>query len=119
MNTLSIESSLTSRYQTTVPKTIRDILGLRKNDKIRYSIDSFGRVTISRANQADSEEDLEEKEDPVVEKFLSFLEQDMLNHPESIGEIPSDLVKRAQDLIFGVEFDLEEMLEEILEDDDE
>lgn len=32
------ESTLTDRYQTTIPEPIRKALGLNKRDKIRYTI---------------------------------------------------------------------------------
>jgi antitoxin PrlF len=35
---LDVESTLTDRYQTTVPETVRRALRLGKRDKIRYSI---------------------------------------------------------------------------------
>jgi antitoxin PrlF len=34
--TLEAESTLTDRYQTTVPQTVRRALRLRKRDKIQY-----------------------------------------------------------------------------------
>jgi antitoxin PrlF len=34
--TLEAESTLTDRYQTTVPETVRRALRLRKRDKIQY-----------------------------------------------------------------------------------
>ena len=36
--TLDVESTLTDRYQTTVPETVRRALRLYKRDKIHYSI---------------------------------------------------------------------------------
>ena len=36
--TLEAESTLTDRYQTTVPETVRRALRLRKRDKIQYVI---------------------------------------------------------------------------------
>ena len=59
---LSSESTLTDRYQTTVPEPIRKALGLNKRDKIRYTIEPDGRVIISRADESD----------PILEKFLDF-----------------------------------------------
>ena len=35
---LDVESTLTDRYQTTLPETVRRALRLGKRDKIRYSI---------------------------------------------------------------------------------
>ncbi len=49
--------------------TVRKALGLNKRDKICYTIQPNGKVWISRVAAPDS--------DPVLEGFLSFLEQDM------------------------------------------
>ena len=61
----SLESTLTDRYQTTVPDPVRKALGLNKRDKICYTIQPNGKVWISRADQS--------KSDPVLEGFLNFL----------------------------------------------
>ncbi|TAL82637.1 MAG: hypothetical protein EPN62_04060 [Candidimonas sp.] len=39
---LEVESTLTDRYQTTVPETVRRALGLDKRDKIHYTIRPHG-----------------------------------------------------------------------------
>ncbi|MEO5338151.1 MAG: type II toxin-antitoxin system PrlF family antitoxin [Magnetospirillum sp. WYHS-4] len=38
--------TLTSKGQTTIPKDIRDHLGLQAGDKLRFLIDADGRVTL-------------------------------------------------------------------------
>ncbi|WP_336389839.1 type II toxin-antitoxin system PrlF family antitoxin [Scytonema hofmannii] len=67
---ICVESSLTNRYQTTVPDAVRKILGLSKRDKICYTIQSDGEVVISRAEQTQS--------DPVLGQFLNFLARDIV-----------------------------------------
>jgi len=42
-------------------------------------------------------------DDPVLAAFLSFIEQDMTEHPESIQPLSSDLLSRAEELTEGVE----------------
>ncbi|MEY2976080.1 MAG: HtaR suppressor protein, partial [Cyanobacteriota bacterium] len=42
------ESTLTDRYQTTIPDPVRKALGLNKRDKICYTIQPDGKVWISR-----------------------------------------------------------------------
>lgn len=49
------ESTLTDRYQTTVPEPVRKALGLNKRDKICYTIQPDGQVVISRADQTESD----------------------------------------------------------------
>ena len=78
------ESTLTDRYQTTIPDPIRKILALSKRDKISYTIESDGKVVISRADKTQS--------DPILEQFLNFLAQDIEKNPQHLQAISSDLV---------------------------
>ena len=64
--TLEVESTLTDRYQTTVPETVRRALRLGKRDKIHYTIRPSGDVVLTRAQANDSD-------DPVLGAFLVFL----------------------------------------------
>ncbi len=93
------ESTLTDRYQTTIPDSIRKILGLNKRDKICYTIQSNGQVVISRADQTES--------DPILGQFLKFLAQDIEKNPQHVQAFSSDLVSRAKSLIAEVDFDLD------------
>ncbi|MBE9045610.1 type II toxin-antitoxin system PrlF family antitoxin [Pleurocapsales cyanobacterium LEGE 10410] len=95
---LQAESSLTDRYQTTVPDIVRKTLGLNKKDKITYVINSDGTVTITRS------ETLEE--DPILGKFLDFLAQDIKQNPQHIQPITSKTLKRVQSLVENVDIDL-------------
>lgn len=98
--TLEVESTLTDRYQTTVPETVRRALKLGKRDKLHYTIRPDGAVLITRA--ADPKED-----DPVLGKFLSFLADDIGKHPERVKAIDSALLERIQLLTGQVEVDLD------------
>ncbi|MBE9214998.1 type II toxin-antitoxin system PrlF family antitoxin [Plectonema cf. radiosum LEGE 06105] len=93
------ESTLTDRYQTTVPENVRKALRLNKRDKIHYTIEPDGKVTMSRAELED--------EDPIVGKFLNFLAQDMSKNPQNIKPISPELLNRTQSLIDGIEVDLD------------
>lgn len=101
-----LESKLTARYQTTVPESVRNVLGLKKLDKISYHILSNGQVVISRVDPNESERD------PVLEKFLSFLARDLENNPQHLTTINSDLVNRVQSLVGDVAIDLNASLPE-------
>ena len=46
---LALKSTLTDRYQTTVPDAVRRVLHLEKRDRIKYSISPDGIVLLSRA----------------------------------------------------------------------
>jgi antitoxin PrlF len=93
------ESTLTDRYQTTVPDPVRKALGLNKRDKICYTIHPNGKVWISRADQTEN--------DPVLGEFLNFLARDMEKNPQHLQSISSDLVSHVQSLVSGVDLDLD------------
>jgi antitoxin PrlF len=93
------ESTLTDRYQTTVPEPIRKALGLSKRDKICYTIEPNGKVWISRVEQTES--------DPVIGDFLNFLARDMKKNPQSLQTVSSDLVSHVQSLVSDVDLDLD------------
>ncbi len=44
-------STLTSKGQTTIPKAVRDRLGLRPGDRLNFIVEVDGRVTVSAAKQ--------------------------------------------------------------------
>lgn len=98
--TLEVESTLTDRYQTTVPETVRRALRLGKRDKIHYSIRPDGEIVLTRAVSA-------EHEDPVLGLFLGFLARDIASHPERILAVDSELAQHIQSLVGSVEVDLD------------
>ncbi len=101
--TLDVESTLTDRYQTTVPETVRRALRLGKRDKIQYTIRPSGEVVLSRAAS-------QEDDDPVLGQFLGFLARDMASHPERLQAVDAGLVQRLQSLVDGIEVDLDAAL---------
>jgi antitoxin PrlF len=100
---LKAESTLTDRYQTTVPETVRRALRLGKRDRIRYTIRPDGEVMLTRANT-------DEGEDPLLRQFLGFLARDLADHPERIRSLNADLAARVRSLVRGVEVDLDSPL---------
>ena len=101
--TLEAESTLTDRYQTTVPETVRRALRLGKRDKIHYTIRPGGEVVLTRAKAS-------EGDDPVLGQFLNFLARDITNHPERLQAVDAGLVQRLQSLIGELEVDLDAAL---------
>ena len=93
------ESSLTDRYQTTVPEPVRKVLDLKKRDKISYTIESDGKVVMSRVENKVS--------DPILGKFLSFIAHDIVKNPQHLQAISSGLVNHVQSLVSEVEIDLD------------
>lgn len=96
---LETESTLTDRFQTTVPSVVRQALHLEKKDKIKFTVQPNGSVLLTRV------ESLEE--DPVVESFLSFIADDMREHPEKIQPLTMSMRNRIEPLISDVAFDLD------------
>jgi antitoxin PrlF len=93
------ESTLTDRYQTTVPDPVRKVLGLNKRDRIAYTIGSDGQVTISRVEDANN--------DPLLGQFLDFLATDIQQNPHHVRQVSSDLVDRIRSLVGNVDLDLD------------
>lgn len=96
---LQTESTLTDRYQTTVPDIVRKTLGLNKRDKIAYIINSDGTVTITRSETSE--------DDPILKKFLDFLAQDIEQNPQQIQPITSETLDRVQSLVGDMNIDLD------------
>lgn len=100
--TLQLESTLTDRYQTTIPQAVRRALKLGKRDRIRYLLQPDGAIVMARA---DGNED-----DPALGAFLGFLASDLSTHPQRITALDADLRKRLQSLVGEVEVDLDAAL---------
>lgn len=92
------ESTLTDRYQTTIPYVVRKALHLHKREKIHYTVEANGDVRISRVEQAE--------DDPILETFLNFLAQDIKQHPGKLELVNNDLVNKIESLVKGVKIDL-------------
>ncbi len=101
---LEIESTLSDRYQTTVPETIRLVLHLGKRDKLRYEILSDGTVMLSRAESM-------EENDPVLLPFLQLLSSDIKDRPDAVVALGESQRARVQALIGDGMIDLEARLD--------
>ncbi|MDP2125783.1 MAG: type II toxin-antitoxin system PrlF family antitoxin [Pseudohongiella sp.] len=102
---MEVESTLTDRYQTTVPETVRRALNLTKRDKIHYTIRQNGEVLLTRA-------DTPIDDDPVLSDFLDFLAADMMNHPGRLQALDGRLVRHVQSLVAGIDINLDQALPE-------
>lgn len=101
-STLTDQSTLTDRYQTTVPLSVRRTLKLNKGDKLHYSI--RGREVVIRRAPTDV------GEDPVLADFLIFLAHDMSENPQRIQQFDAGLAERIRGLTKGIEVDLDRPL---------
>ena len=91
-------STITSKGQTTVPKSVRQALGVDYGGRIAFRVDQSG-VTVSRAD---------EREDPALESFLGFLANDIKNRPEAIKALSPDLVARIKATTAGIELNIDD-----------
>ena len=93
-------STITDKGQTTIPKPIRDALGVGYGGRIAFSLDEKNRVSVER-------DDVED-DDPVLDGFLDFLAKDMAARPgDAFMEIPPGLRGRIAALTEGAEIDLD------------
>jgi len=94
------ESTVTAKGQTTVPKAVRQALGVDYGGRIAFFVDDQHRVYLEKA--------IEQASDPVVDRFLEFLAQDMSQHPgASIVPLPASLRDRMMALVGNIDTDLD------------
>lgn len=93
-------STITEKGQVTVPKSVRDALGLGYGGRIAFYIDENRHVSI--------EKETEETDDPVIDRFLTFLAADMEKHPEHVQVFPEALRNRMAELTKGIDSDLDD-----------
>jgi antitoxin PrlF len=101
--TLEVQSTLTDRYQTTVPETVRRALKLGKRDKIQYAIRPDGEVVLTRAEAP-------EVNDPALGPFLALLATDIARHPSQLRALDADFAERLQSLTKGIDVNLDDAL---------
>ena len=97
---LETESTLTDRYQTTVPETVRRALRLGKRDKIHYRISPEGEVVLTRANRSD-------EADPALAAFLRFIESDITANPGRPTPMNAAFMNRVNALVEGIDVNLD------------
>lgn len=97
-----IQSSITDRFQTTIPKGVREALGLRRGDRLAYEVRGE-EVVVRRRPEQDGD-------DPALTGFLDLLERDIANRSDRLQRIPDPLVQRGRELVDGVEVDLDAAL---------
>lgn len=98
------KSTLTDRYQTTVPVSVRKALKLKKREQIKYEILSDGSVLLSKYQN--------ERKDPVIGEFLDFLERDMGNNPQGLKVATEEIISQVDQLVGNIDVDLDKPLDE-------
>ncbi len=76
-------SKITSKNQTTIPASVRKVLGLGEGDRIRFQVLEDGRVELSKDAAVASD-------DRAVAAYLQFLEQDMVERPAKLAPLERD-----------------------------
>lgn len=89
-------STITAKGQTTIPKAVRQALGVDLGGRIAFHVSDDG-VTLSRADAG---------EDPAIDIFLEFLAKDIHEHPQKIKALSPDLAKRLATLTDGISVNL-------------
>lgn len=91
-------STITAKGQTTIPKSVRQALGVDYGGKIAFRVDDNG-VSVHRADA--------EHNDPAIDSFLSFLAGDIQRRPEALAALSPALADRLATLTKGVAVDLD------------
>ena len=92
-------SKITAKGQTTVPKAVRQALGVSYGGEIAFVVDERG-VSVQRVES--------EETDPAIAAFLGFLEQDVLRNPHNVVAFPPSLAERMAALAEQVQVNLGE-----------
>jgi antitoxin PrlF len=93
-------STITAKGQTTIPKAVRDALGLNSGDRISFEIGANGVSVIK----------MEDEQDPVALAFLDFLARDMHANPGIIRPFSNELLQTAAALTRDMVVDINEEL---------
>ncbi|PYE40671.1 antitoxin PrlF [Rhizobium sp. PP-F2F-G20b] len=102
---LKEESTISVKGQTTIPKAVRQALGVEPGDRIAFTVDEHRRVYLEKVKP-------EQTSDPVIDSFLGFLANDMSNNPgTSVVSFPQALLDRAVALTAGMSVDLDAEIE--------
>ncbi len=96
-------STITAKGQTTIPKPVRQVLGVDYGGRIAFRVDEHHGVTVHRAD--------DEHDDPVIDGFLAFLAKDIERRPEAVTALSPELAKRIATLIKGVAVNLDEAID--------
>jgi antitoxin PrlF len=76
-------STLTSKGQVTLPKSIRQALGVDVGSKIAFDLREDGEIIVTRADAA--------HEDPAIGAFLTMLASDIQNG-RNVQPLPAELL---------------------------
>lgn len=89
MTVIVEESRITAKGQTTVPKAVRQALGVAPGERIAFRIEEHG-VTVERVEDV--------SEDPTLGPFLDLLARDIAERPSALQSLTPELVARIAEL---------------------
>ena len=96
MSVIEAVCTITAKGQTTVPKAIRQALGVSYGGRITFRVDD-GTVSVHAA--------AEPVADPALAPFLALLERDIAARPEALITLTPELAARMTAATEGVEVD--------------
>lgn len=94
-------STITAKGQTTVPKAVRQVLGVGYGGKLIYRIED-GRVTVHNSQA--------EHRDPALAAFLGLIEDDIAAG-RHLGALPAGLVATLRQALADLPGDLDDSLD--------
>jgi antitoxin PrlF len=94
--------TITAKGQTTVPKAIRQALGVGYGGRIAFRVEG-GTVSVHAIT--------EPQEDPALAPFLALVERDIAARPEALVALTPELAARVTAATEGVEVDPEAPIE--------
>lgn len=106
---LSYASTVTERFQTTVPAPVRAAMSLGRGDELTWAMKEDGTFVVSKAST--------EHEDPAIQGFLKVLESGITEG--YVVPATVEMRDRVAELIDGVEFDMNAPLPNEDEDEDD
>ncbi len=84
MSDIKETTTITSKGQITLPKLVRQALGVTTGSKVLFSVRN-GEVVVTRAEDVNHQ-------DPAIEAFLGVLERD-IRAGKNVQTLPEDLAK--------------------------
>jgi antitoxin PrlF len=96
------QSTLTDRYQTTIPNAVRAQLGLGKRDLIEFVQADDGSIVLRRAETFEADEFPEE-----LISWLGFIDKDQKENPQQLQVLDETFFVKAKKIVGDLDVDLE------------
>lgn len=99
MGSIQATSTLTDRYQTTIPNTVRKALGLTKRDRLLYTVLPNGEIRVQKTGTVN--------DDVALNAFLQLLEKDIIDNPQNLTMLTQERLAYWRSLGDGKEINLD------------